>query len=178
MPLGTRQLPCPPHSPAPMALAPCPSKKRVRATSRISSFFHFSCVAPTHLTEMPAGLAGTQRCLFTLPEEAASGSGWALQMAEPAPQGCLCAVRPHPGSDFLILCPGIYSFSSNISTHPCVSFLVRTEEILQSQWLKFHSRAMSDWGRVKHLEVSGRNAEGCSGCPCSSSSPQPGKTKP
>lgn len=70
------QLPCPTHPPALVALAPGLSKKRVRAASLISSFFHFSCVAPTHLTGMPAGLAGAQRCLLALPEEAASGSGW------------------------------------------------------------------------------------------------------
>lgn len=61
-------------------------------------------------------------------------------------QGSLCAVRPDPGSDFLILYPGLYSFSSSISTPTgdnSVS-LVRTEELLQSQWLKFHVRAVSD----------------------------------
>lgn len=115
-------------SPALKALAPCLSKKRVRAASLISSFFLF-----------PVQLPGTwQRCQqgWRAPSAARGGCEW-QRVGSAAGTVCSAAgtarsagmplgSQARSGADFLIPYPGSLFLQLQHLPHPCVSFLVRT----------------------------------------------------
>lgn len=95
------------------------------------------------------GLAGTQRCLLALPQEAASGSGWLCSW-----QSCSAGI-PLGSQARALLIP-----SAPASPSPLYVLLGEDRRALVKPVTQISSR-----DGMKHLEVLRRNAEGSQSLP-------------